>query len=86
MPKTPAVGCVETPAPRRLHTPEATVVIVVVLMGGILLLAGFPAVTVVQLLGSTGLIAGVTVTLTRTGVGRGAWTLVRRLSAVAPAV
>lgn len=84
MPKSAVAACVESAAPRRLHAPEAVVIIVIVLTGAALSLVGFSAAIVLQVLGGAGLIAGATITLTRTGLGRGARAFLRALAVSAP--
>ncbi|MEU1434470.1 hypothetical protein ABZ438_10270 [Streptomyces sp. NPDC005786] len=74
MSKPPVVGCVQAPAPRRLHAPGAVVIIVT--LAAVLTFLGVPAIEILQLLAGASLVAGATIALVRTGL----------LQAVRPAV
>lgn len=60
-------ACVDTgpPVPRRLNGAEATIVIVIIIMSGVLVLAGLQPVAVLQLLAGAGGVAVTTVLLSR---------------------
>ncbi|MET7716416.1 hypothetical protein [Streptomyces sp. NPDC005407] len=64
--KPPTASCVEvgTPAPRRLYSPEAVVIIVIVSTAAVLVaVTGLPVGEALQLLAGAGLVAALTVGL-----------------------
>ncbi|WP_329383398.1 hypothetical protein [Streptomyces sp. NBC_01716] len=85
----PVASCVENggPAPRRLHSPEAVVIIVIVVMAAVLVaFAGLPVMDVLQLLAGAGLVAVVVVALGRAAPAKGLRVAVRALLTPGPTV